>query len=339
MKPLFIYSILFFLASCNSSNTPRENKRYGGNLQIEIPYNPITLFPPSVDDDVSERVIYQMHMGLLRFNPSNATIQSGIAKNWDVDNTGKVYVFYLDSTVYFHNDDCFIGGRGRRVTAHDFKYTFTYLASRRAENKNFGIVSRIKGAKEYFLNYPHESDVDIEGIQVVDDFTLKLEFESAASIILFHLAKPAASVLAHEAISRYGALNLVGTGPFICKKTQNQDAVILEKNEFFFKKNSKKAPLPYLDSITFRFVDSKQERCDLFLQKKLDAMLYIKSEDINEITELLYDNLEYVLKESFQTTDAKQKFYNIISKDIQNLYTNNLRLYDMSEVYRETSTQ
>src|SRR5690606_14728414 len=163
---------IFLLFSCTSSYSPYENERYGGNVQIEIPYPPTTFFPPSVDDEVSEIIVYQIHMGLVRFNSSNATIESGIARSWDIDNTGKIYIFYLDSTVYFHDDDCFVGGEGRRVTAHDFKYTFTYLASQRAENKNFGIVSRIKGAKEYYAQFQQHPDAEIEGIEVDDDFTL-----------------------------------------------------------------------------------------------------------------------------------------------------------------------
>lgn len=339
MKCILFFLFLMWLSSCNSTRSPYENERYGGNLQIEIPYPPSTFFPPFVDDEVSESVIYQMHIGLVRFNSVNATIQPGIARSWDIDNTGKVYVFYLDSTVFFHDDDCFVGGKGRRVTAHDFKYTFEYLASQRAENKNFGIVSRIKGAKEYYSHFQKNLTSEIEGIQIIDDFTIKIELESPAAVFLFHLAKPAASVIAQEAVSRYGLNCLVGAGPFLCKGVNNDGVWILEKNWNFFKKDNQNFYLPYLDSVTFRHVRSKQERSEYFLKNELDAMLYINSEFVSEITESFDADFEYVLKESFQTSDSKRKLYNIISNDVQNLYTNNLRLLDLSEVYKNKVLQ
>lgn len=304
----------------------------GGNLHIEITFPPQTFFPPSVKDEISESLIYQFHEGLLRFDPATLSIHPGIAQHWDVDNTGKVYIFYLDSTAFFHNDPCFPNSRGRQITAHDFVFTFRYLAAPHPENKNFSIVSRILGAKEYFQNYHENPEASIPGIQVVSNFILRIELEAPADIFLFNLAKPAASVLAKEAIKRYGSQSNVGAGPFLFTNSIDNNRVIFTKNERYFKKEHR-CTLPYLDSITFTHITNEQERVSLFLDKKLDCLLYIPRQEISQLSQLIPQN-NYVLKESFSTIDARYRLYNMIAPNIQNFHTNSFKILELSRVYK-----
>jgi len=156
-------AISIFILSCNNQkkNIEIQSIKSGGNLKLAIFSNTVTTYPPSIDDESSKLLAYQIHMGLFQYNPKNLTLGSGICKSWDIDNTGKVYIFYLDSTVYFHNDPCFKDGIGRRVTAHDFTYTFKILATQSTDNKNFtNTISRIKGAKEFYKNNNKNAEIE-----------------------------------------------------------------------------------------------------------------------------------------------------------------------------------
>ncbi|MDA3881988.1 MAG: ABC transporter substrate-binding protein [Bacteroidales bacterium] len=344
MRVLFQYTsffVLIFLGlnSCDSYSSQEQCEHCGGNFVVEIPYQPTTLFPPSVDDEVSSNVVNQIHMGLLRFDPASSTIQSGLARTWDIDNTGTKFIFYLDSTVYFHDDPCFAYGNGRQITAHDVKYSLYYLASQRNENKNFALVSRIKGAKDYYLLSETDSQAHISGIKVIDDFIIQIELESPASIFLTHLARPAAAIIPHEAVAKYGKDMTVGAGPFVFQSVQNENTWLLTKNYNFSKQDESQTPLPYLDSVSFQYIEKENETISLFLQNKLDAMLYVANTRIP----VIIDSLEevgvddYVLYNSTpQSSNLSENYlYNIVSKNIYNLYTNNMHLIDAMIIYKE----
>ncbi|MFO7868872.1 MAG: ABC transporter substrate-binding protein [Bacteroidales bacterium] len=336
---LFVYFfIIIGIWSC-TSQSPEENCDIcGGNLIVEIPSKPNTLFPPAIEDEVSANIVHQFHMGLVRYNPSNLTINPGIARTWDVDNTGKKYVFYLDSTAVFHDSPCFSFGKGRGITAYDVQYTLRYLATPQKHNENFAIVSRIKGAKEYYLNYEENPTAEIPGITIINDYTIQLELETPASIFLYNLARPAASIIPYEGVDEYGADMLVGAGPFVCQNVSFDNTISLKKNQRFFKTDNQERQLPYLDSVTFLHVQHEEQTVHLFVQHKLDALLYVSSDIVPSIVDSLEKSgmKDYVLYTSTQSSHDNQHYmYNVVSKNIRNLYTNDLHLLDAMNVYKQ----
>ena len=67
--------------------------------------------------------IHQLYNTLVEVD-SNLHIVPSLAKNWDISEDKKTYTFYLRSDVLFHDDVCFAGAKGRKMTAKDVEYSF-----------------------------------------------------------------------------------------------------------------------------------------------------------------------------------------------------------------------
>jgi peptide/nickel transport system substrate-binding protein len=89
----------------------------------------------------------------------------------------------------------------------------------------------------------------VTSIDVVDDFTVKLNLSEYNNLILFHFAaNPATYMYSPEALKKNGAdwatTHPVGTGPFILKEYQPNISLAVDKNPNYWQKG-----LPYLDGI------------------------------------------------------------------------------------------
>ncbi|HOK61705.1 MAG TPA: ABC transporter substrate-binding protein, partial [Tenuifilum sp.] len=67
--------------------------------------------------------VSQIFNGLVQFSDS-LTVEPSIAKRWSISPDGLTYTFLLRNDVYFHDSPVFKSGKGRRVTAQDFVYSF-----------------------------------------------------------------------------------------------------------------------------------------------------------------------------------------------------------------------
>ncbi|HPM12475.1 MAG TPA: ABC transporter substrate-binding protein [Bacteroidales bacterium] len=335
IKLLLIVSICGFCISC----TPKEqeekrNEICGGTLRLPIDADVTTLFPPSIISESEKQIVSQFHLGLFSYNPQNTTLEPGICKNWDIDNTGRVYILYLDSTVYFHDDNCFSGGKGRNVTAYDVEYTFYTLSTPSPYNKNFtNTVSRILGAKEYFKN-SQTNDTEkkqIPGIQVLSKYSLKIILETPSVLFLYNLAHPAASILPHEGIAKYEADCKIGTGAFTYDWQHDSSFVLLTRNKKFFKFDKSNIRLPYIDTLVLVKTKNQIEAVDFFTNNQTDAIFFVETNTIDKILELK-NNTSFKLTKSYANLEGNNSLYNITHNSVQDLYTNSLHILDVSKV-------
>ena len=282
MRIIFYIIVFFILAGCkdktNTEATTKTNKRvakgskikYGGTLYLaESEYND-ALFPAEIIDATSMKIAEQIYDGLVRFDAKDLSVLPAIARDWDIDETQTEYTFYLRTNVYFHDDSCFANGKGRKVTAEDFRYSFETL-SQTDFTLNFNALfkEKIKGATAFFNK---ESD-HIEGVQVVNDSTLKIILEAPSNSFIYGLAHISTSAIAKEAYEMYGKKMKVGTGPFIFKPSENVEKEInLVYNPNYYLKDDDGNQLPYLDTVNFTFVPTKIKELELFRKNKLSVI-------------------------------------------------------------------
>jgi len=339
MKQYLVYFVSFFLLfSCAQKEEELGvSNKSGGSLRIAVSYNGQSIFPPSIEDEVSKNIVNNIHMSLFRYNPINVKIEPGLALRAESDNTGRKFVIYLDSTIYFHDDICFQDGKGRRVTAYDVLFTFKYLATQSKDNHNFStVVSRIEGAKKlYALDPELVKDFEFSGIEVINDFTLTISLEKPTPMFLYNLAQPSAAIIPEEAVLAYGNKSTIGAGPFIFSSFKNDGSVVLVRNKKYYKKDSKGKKLPYLDTIVFTNVSDFNKTYSMFNSSQLDALLFVESSKVESISKACKDSVNYVLVKSFNSADNKNRFYNVVSSQVHKLYTNNLRILDLTEVYKK----
>ncbi len=50
-----------------------------------------------------------------------------LQRDWQIDSSGTTYLFHLRTDVFFHDHPAFKDGKGRKVTAHDFVFSFNRI--------------------------------------------------------------------------------------------------------------------------------------------------------------------------------------------------------------------
>jgi peptide/nickel transport system substrate-binding protein len=303
MRKLLLFLPFAFLAvSCsNDGDTGTTHKDgvggriYGGTLRFNETDKLQTLYPILITDAISSHVASQIYEGLVKFDPRTLRIIPSIAEKWEIDSSGTLYTFHLRKDVKFQDDACFADGKGRAVTADDFKYSFELLCRNNANNANFitSFKGRVVGATEFYAAGANAKAGSLQGIKVVDPQTLQITLEKPGISFLSILANPSASVVPREAIEKYGDLMHVGTGPFMVANIANDTStLVLVRNPNYYASDSLGNKLPFLDSIKISYIDNKKAELDLFQQGQLDFVWGLSSEAVKTFVPQVISDFE-----------------------------------------------
>ena len=304
-----MFLLALFVTACNEpTSTDTVEKRvakgdreYGGAFKINERDEFQSLFPYGIVDAVSHRIASQIYEGLVTLNAKDLSISPRIAESWEISDDGTEYTFHLKSGCYFHDDSCFPEGKGREIKASDFKYSFELLCT---ENINDSITNlmfartfkdKVKGANEFYeASKNGKPDFDLAGVTVVDDYTITITLDQPSASFIYILAYPAASVVAKEAVDKYGDMLIVGSGPFAFADFYEEadeltgepvDKLILVRNNNYHGVDTFGNQLPYLDSIVISFYNSQKRELALFQEKNLDMILGLPAESVRDIVE------------------------------------------------------
>ncbi|MCW3086260.1 MAG: hypothetical protein JWP12_3626 [Bacteroidetes bacterium] len=327
----FILSLAVFYTSCSNSGSESGSNRvakgdkvYGGTLRINETEQYQTLYPFSITDIGSAHIAQQIYEGLVKFNTKDLSIIPCIAEKWDVDAAGTTYTFHLRHGVMFQDNECFPEGKGREVKAGDFKYSFELLCTDTKENSNYSATfkDRVVGANKFFEASKGKPNGEIEGIKVIDDYTIKIMLNAPSSSFMYVLASPAATVIPKEAVEKYGVDAKVGTGPFVFASA-SAEKVILKRNDNYYATDSLGNKLPFLDSIVVTFLPTKKQELDNFQNGDLAMVIGLPSESIKDMVESQIADFQnkppkYVLERSPEMASQYYEF-NLTKEPFNNL--------------------
>ncbi len=293
-KSLFIFlSLTLLYTSCSNGGDGKSKKHakgdkvYGGTLRVNETERYQTLYPAAIIDVVSSHVANQIYEGLVKFNPKDLSIVPCLAEKWEIDPAGTTYIFHLKKGVMFQDNECFPRGNGRELKASDVKYSLELLCVDSKDNSNFlaTFKDRVVGANKFFEASKGKANGEIEGISIVDDYTIKITLTSPSTSFLYVLAAPATSVIAKESVEKYGTNTKVGTGAFIFVENNADDKLILKRNDNYHDVDSLGNQLPFLDSIIISFLSTKKEELENFKNGGLAEVTELPSESIKEMIE------------------------------------------------------
>ncbi len=299
---IFIFTVLFTFSCGSKKNSEKMSgglrqaeggKFYGGVFRINESEYIKNLFPHNITDAYSYRVASQIYEGLFKFDPQTLGVVKGLVDDYEVDETGTVYTFHLKKGVLFHDNPCFAGGKGREMTARDVEYCFTKLCTKSINNQHFSIFQGLlKGADNYYAASSGNKtpDFPVEGIKVIDDYTIRLELLKPNSLFTVNLARPACFIYPREAEEKYGLdmrINAVGTGPFTLdiNDVEEDISIILKRNPNYYLKDDSGNQLPYLDAVSIQFIKDKKTELFEFRKGNLDMIYRLPTEYIIEILE------------------------------------------------------
>jgi ABC-type transport system substrate-binding protein len=222
----------------------------------------------------SQAIMWAMHQLYNTLVEVDSTMQltPSLARRWQISEDRKTFTFTLRDDVYFMDDPCFPGGKGRKLVAADVVYSLQRIMDK-----------SVASPGAWIFNGRVDS---VNGFAAPDDTTFSLRLVQPFQPMLGILSMPYCSIVAREAVSRYGSdfrRHPVGTGPFRLVAWEEGQAMILARNERYFERDAAGRALPYLDGIRISFFDSKATEFLEFRQKRLDFINDIEASFKDEI--------------------------------------------------------
>lgn len=275
MNPSLLFlCTVFLLISCGKDSHSIDNQNV---FNMNLPTGLSSLDPAYARDQANTWLIDQIFEGLVQLD-SGLNIIPSIAHSWEIQDSGKVYIFNLKQNVYFHPDVVFGNDSTRNVTAHDFVYSFNRICDPATGSSGQWIFNgKVKGT---------EIPGEVRGFKALNDSVLEIQLSRPFPPFLTLLSMPYAKVVPKEAIDAYGRnfrSHPVGTGPFRFKSWKEGQSLILLKNQRFHESQNG-AVLPYLDAVKISFTSGALISFHQFMRGELD---FINRPDLSLKDEIL----------------------------------------------------
>ena len=212
-----------------------EQVLYGQTSRIK------SLDPARAGDVASSALVGRVYEGLLEYSYLDRPyhLQPMLASAMpDVSVDGLTYTFRLRCGIYFQDDACFPGGKGRELTAEDFVYSIKRVADLKTASSGYwAFNNRIVGLDEFRASTagaaPTDYNAPVEGLSAPDRYTLQFKLKEPYPQLLWVLAMNYAFVVPCEAVGFYGddfINHPVGTGPYILSQYSNNYRIEFVRN-------------------------------------------------------------------------------------------------------------
>ncbi len=250
---IFWISCIIFLSAC-SRKSDQDGKTV---FNINLDQNVTSLDPAFARNQNAIWMINQIFNGLVQVDSALNTVPC-IAKTWQVSDDHLTYTFNLRDDVFFQDDPLFKNGKGRKVIAADFAYSFYRLIDPKVASSGGWIFSdKVK---------------DADSFKALNDSTFQITLVKPFPAFMKLLTAQYCSVVPKEVVEHYGKdfrSHPVGTGPFRFKYWKEDEILVLLKNEHYWEKDGQ-IQLPYLDAVKVTFISDKQSAFMNFIKKDLD---------------------------------------------------------------------
>ena len=243
-------------ATATPTPTPSgEQPKRGGIVRHRAQRDPSSFDPhtaTSSRDNITNAKLYSS----LFINNSGSNFECNVCESFDLEDGGATWVFHLRRNVRFAND-------GKTLTSRDVKYSL---------DKIMGLVDGFISPRSGWLKeYVDLTVGDGDGIEIVDDYTLKLHLVRPAPVLPKLLGTGFPGMLREGATREELQTQPDGTGPWMVKEWQRGSIMKLEPNPYYFKEGR-----PYPDEWHMVFIRENRAASSAFLTNRVD----IKREDI-----------------------------------------------------------
>ncbi|MFP4329222.1 MAG: ABC transporter substrate-binding protein [Spirochaetaceae bacterium] len=196
-------------------------------LEVGLSGSPDTLDPQGTTGTLTFQTMRSVYDTLVEPNEEGEIVPA-LARSYEVSEDGRVWRFDLREGVTFHH--------GRGFDAEDVVATLN-----RVTDDSFGSPN----AQEFEL---------IENVVAEDDYTLRIELTEPHAPLLATLASGWSAILPADLIEAghdFGA-QPVGTGPFSFVEWNRDSALVLERNDSYWKEGE-----PWLEGVRFNIITER----------------------------------------------------------------------------------
>lgn len=245
-------SLLLIVAACLLSPELSAKTQADKAIEDKILLKSMCPEPTELDPQLAgglpeKTVLLALFEGLLNVDPKDCTACPGLAKSWDVSEDGTSYIFHLRENAQWSD--------GTPLNAEDFVFSAQRMLSPRLASGLSSFFLPLKNAKAYQSG--ELQDFSQVGIQALNPYTLRLSLEQPLPYFLQYLASSAWYPVPKHLILKHGLADerhntwthpshFVSNGPFRLKSWKIGQALIVEKNPFYWD-----APRVALNAIHF----------------------------------------------------------------------------------------
>lgn len=219
---------------------------------------PRGLDPAFVDDGESSKVIVNIYEGLLAYAKDSTEVQPALAESWEKGQDGLSYTFKLRKGVKFHDGT-------------DFN----------AAAVKFNIDRQIPPQRKEDMPYAAFVFGDVKDVEVVDDYTVKINLSKQNSAFLANLAMSlAAPMVSPKALEENdGNVNKapVGTGPYKFVSWNPAEDIVLVRNDEYWGDKAK------TENVVFKFIPDNSARIVALKNGEVDIIDGIDSTGVDQI--------------------------------------------------------
>lgn len=273
-----------FMAEARDANPTPDDPRYGGTVVV----GNIGEIADGMNAAISSDMTATQHqqfvnlMTLIDYD-ENANPRPYLAESWEVAPDGRSITFHLRRDVYWHD--------GEITDAHDVAFTWEVVTDPITAFPNAAFW-------DHFVRGP-------EGIEVVDDFTVRIRLEPhaefmdpfrAVAILPEHLLGD----VPHDQFRQhpFGTQCPVGNGPFVFASHSPQERWVFTANPAFPEGLGGR---PFMDRYVYRIIPEQTtlltelltENIDLYLAPRADQIQAILDNPNTDLINFTYRN--YIL--------------------------------------------
>lgn len=264
---LAIFGLILMLSDCSrQKNSGKQVFSYNEPTGIA------TLDPAFAKNQSIMWPIHQLYNTLVEIDTGLQIIPS-LARSWEISADRLRYTFHLRKHIFFQDNEAFLDGKGRELTAADIVYSLSRIRDKTVASSGAWIFN---------------NRVDtVEGFTALNDSTFQLKLIRPFHPILGILSMQYCSIVPKEVVEKYGKdfrRHPCGTGPFQFGSWEEGENLVLIKNENYWEKDEKGLSLPYLDAIKISFFDNKATE---FLQLQQHELSFVNDIDASFKDEIL----------------------------------------------------
>ena len=243
---------------------------YGGNLTIGGRAEPKTLNPVIATDAVSREVVGRMMADLIEINRASQQTEPALAKSWKTSPDGRVFTLQLRKGIRFSD--------GHPFDADDVVFSFAVYMDENVDSpqrdlliidgKPLTVTKVDQYTVRFTLPRPYAAAERLfDGLAMLPKHLLEKSYREGKFVQAWSLNTAASEI--------------AGLGPFRLKQYVPGERVVLERNPYYWKVDSKNERLPYLDELTFLFVGSEDAQVMRFEAGETSMISRLSSDNYN----------------------------------------------------------
>jgi peptide/nickel transport system substrate-binding protein len=234
---------------------------HGGRLVVALRAEPRSLNPAAASDAPSREVIGRMSADLIHIDRSTQSTEPALASQWKRSPDGREYILSLRKGIRFSD--------GHPFDADDVVFTFRVLLDERtgAPQRDLLIVGgqpiRVSKVDEYTvkvtLSQPYAAAERLfDSIAILPQHLLNDAYVKGAMGQIWSVATPAKAI--------------AGLGPYRLKEYVAGERLVLERNPYYWKTDTTRRRLPFIDELVFLFTGNEDAQVIRFRSGDSDVL-------------------------------------------------------------------